>query len=114
MSKSRRVTPQFLRDHPLPRPEREGDKKQRGRVLVIAGSVEMPGAAYLAGVGALRAGAGTLRIATCRSSSARIGVALPEARVFGCRETRGGGIDPGDCAKLIELAETATAVLIGP
>jgi hydroxyethylthiazole kinase-like uncharacterized protein yjeF len=103
-----------LRDHPLPRPEKEGDKKQRGRVLVIAGSVEMPGAAYLAGVGALRAGAGVLRIATCQSSTAQIGVALPEARVFGCSETRGGGIDPENCARLIELAESASAVLIGP
>jgi hydroxyethylthiazole kinase-like uncharacterized protein yjeF len=103
-----------LRDHPLPRPEKEGDKKQRGRVLVIAGSVEMPGAAYLAGVGALRAGAGVLRIATCQSSAAQIGVAMPEARVFGCSQTRSGGIDPANGAKLLELAETASAVLIGP
>jgi NAD(P)H-hydrate repair Nnr-like enzyme with NAD(P)H-hydrate dehydratase domain len=74
----------------------------------------MPGAAYLAGVGALRAGAGVLRIATCQSSTAQIGVALPEARVFGCSQTRGGGIDPANGAKLLELAETASAVLIGP
>lgn len=114
MSKPQPVTPEFLRDHPLPRPDRDGDKTQRGRVLVIAGSVEMPGAAYLAGVGALRAGAGTLRIATCESSTAQIGVALPEARVFGCSETRGGGVDPANGAKLVELAESATAVLIGP
>jgi NAD(P)H-hydrate repair Nnr-like enzyme with NAD(P)H-hydrate dehydratase domain len=109
-----RVTPDFLRGHPLPHPEKEEDKKQRGRVLVIAGSVEVPGAAVLAGVGALRAGAGVLRIATCRSSAAQLGIAVPEARVFGCSETKGGGIDPSNSPKLIELAQTADVVLVGP
>ena len=33
---------------PLPQPDRGGDKEERGRVLVIAGSVEVPGAALLA------------------------------------------------------------------
>jgi ADP-dependent NAD(P)H-hydrate dehydratase len=114
MSNSRRVTSQFLRDHPLPEPEKEGDKKQRGRVLVIAGSVEVPGAALLAGLGALRAGAGVLRIATCQSSAAQLGIAMPEARVFGCSETSGGGIDPANAPKLVELARTANVVLVGP
>jgi hydroxyethylthiazole kinase-like uncharacterized protein yjeF len=114
MTKIQRVTPDFLRDHPLPQPEKDGDKKQRGRVLVIAGSVEVPGAAVLAGVGALRAGAGVLRIATCRSSAAQLGIAVPEARVFGCSETKGGGIDPSNSPKLIELAQTADVVLVGP
>jgi hydroxyethylthiazole kinase-like uncharacterized protein yjeF len=114
MTEMQRVTPQFLRDHPLPQPAKEGDKKQRGRVLVIAGSVEVPGAAVLAGVGALRAGAGVLRIATCRSSAAQLGIAVPEARVFGCSETKGGGIDPSNSPKLMELAQTADVVLAGP
>jgi ADP-dependent NAD(P)H-hydrate dehydratase len=114
MSGLPRITPQFLKDHPLPAPEKEGDKQQRGRVLVIAGSVEMPGAAYLAGVGALRAGAGVLRIATCQSAVTQIGVALPEARVFGCSETPDGAIDPANGAKLIKLAQSAKAVLVGP
>jgi ADP-dependent NAD(P)H-hydrate dehydratase len=114
MTKIQRVTPQFLRDHPLPRPAMEGDKKQRGRVLVIAGSVEVPGAAVLAGVGALRAGAGVLRIATCQSSAAQLGIAVPEARVFGCSETEGGGLDPVNIPKLVELARGADVVLVGP
>jgi hydroxyethylthiazole kinase-like uncharacterized protein yjeF len=74
----------------------------------------MPGAAVLAGVGALRAGAGVLRIATCLSSVVQIGIAVPEARVFGCSETKGGGIDPTNSPKLIELAQTADVVLVGP
>jgi NAD(P)H-hydrate repair Nnr-like enzyme with NAD(P)H-hydrate dehydratase domain len=67
-----RVTPALLRAHALPSHEQGGDKKVRGSVLVIAGSVEVPGAALLAGLGVLRAGAGVLRIATCRSNAAQL------------------------------------------
>jgi hydroxyethylthiazole kinase-like uncharacterized protein yjeF len=114
LSEIKQVTPEFLCANPLPTPEREGDKNQRGRVLVIAGSVEVPGAALLAGLGALRAGAGVLRIATCRSVALQLGIALPEAFVGGCPETSRGGIDPASSSKLIELAEGVDAVLIGP
>jgi ADP-dependent NAD(P)H-hydrate dehydratase len=109
-----RVTPEFLRAHPLPRHEQEGDKQVRGRVLVIAGSVQVPGAALLAGLGALRAGAGVLQIATCRSAAPHLGIAMPEAMVVGCRETPAGGIDPADAPRLIELGSGCDAVLIGP
>src|SRR4051794_28721681 len=85
----------YLHFHPLPK-HQSGDKHSRGRVLVIAGHLDVPGAALLAGLGALRAGAGVLRIATCRTSAAQLGIALPEARVFGCSETKGGGIDPSN------------------
>jgi hypothetical protein len=61
------VTGELLRRMPLPRPGQDGDKEERGRVLVIGGSREVPGGALLAGVAALRAGAGKLQIATNRS-----------------------------------------------
>ena len=51
-----------LRAWPLPVPSSEADKEQRGHILVIAGSSEMPGAAVLAATAALRAGAGKLAI----------------------------------------------------
>ena len=73
------ITRDFLLAHPLPEPEVEGDKRSRGRVLVVAGSVDIPGAALLAGLGSLRAGSGILQIATCRSNAAHLGVAMPEA-----------------------------------
>ena len=88
------ITRDFLLAHPLPEPEIEGDKQSRGRVLVVAGSVDTPGVALLAGLGSLRAGSGILQIATCRSNAAHLGVAMPEAMVIGCNETSGGGIDP--------------------
>lgn len=108
------ITREFLLDHPLPEPDSGGDKKARGCVLVIAGSVEIPGAALLAGLGSLRAGAGILQIATCRSHVAQLGVAMPEAMVIGCNETKAGGIDPASAERLIELGADCDAVLIGP
>jgi hydroxyethylthiazole kinase-like uncharacterized protein yjeF len=108
------VTPELLRAHPLPRHEQQDDKQARGRVLVIAGSAEVPGAALLAGLGALRAGAGILQIATCRSAASHLGIAMPEAMVVGCRETPAGGIDPADAHRLTELGSGCGAVVVGP
>jgi ADP-dependent NAD(P)H-hydrate dehydratase len=108
------VTPELLCTHPLPRHEQEGDKHARGHVLVIAGSVEVPGAALLAGLGALRAGAGVLQIATCRSAALHLAMAMPEAMVVGCGETPAGGIDPANAPRLTELGSGCDAVLIGP
>ena len=110
----KRVTPGFLFDNPLPNHQGDGDKQARGRVLVIAGSVEMPGAALLASLGALRAGAGILQIATCQTSAPHLGMAMPEARVVGCRETTGGGIDPSAIPRLCALASRCDSVLLGP
>jgi hydroxyethylthiazole kinase-like uncharacterized protein yjeF len=108
------VNPAFLRANPLPSHEEHSDKQARGRVLVVAGSVEVPGAALLAGLGTLRAGAGILQIATCRSAAPHLRMAMPEAMVVGCRETSAGGIDPADSVRLIELGTGCDAVLIGP
>ena len=110
----RRVTPDWLRANPLPRHEQEGDKNVRGRVLIVAGSAEVPGAALLAGLGALRAGAGVLQIATCRSSAPHLGMAMPEGMVVGCQETAAGGIDPANCNRLVEMGSACDALLIGP
>jgi ADP-dependent NAD(P)H-hydrate dehydratase len=68
----------------------------------------------LAGLAALRAGAGVLRIATCRSNAPHLAVAMPEARVVGCAETLGGDIDPSAGPQLGQLASRCDAVLIGP
>ena len=59
------VTPELLRDWPLPEPA--GGKKARGSILVIGGSAETLGAVLLAAEAALRAGAGKLQVATAAS-----------------------------------------------
>ncbi|MFL6799500.1 MAG: NAD(P)H-hydrate dehydratase [Xanthobacteraceae bacterium] len=107
------VTPEFLRQTPLPDPE-EGDKQARGNVLVIAGGLQVPGAALLAGTAALRAGAGRLQIATGGRNALAIATAIPEALVLGLAETKQGGIDPGAIDQLAPYLKRADAVLIGP
>jgi ADP-dependent NAD(P)H-hydrate dehydratase len=112
--KNARIDATYLRSNPLPRHDESSDKHARGRVLVVAGSIEVPGAALLAGLGALRSGAGVLQIATCQSNVAQLGMAIPEAMVVGCRETSNGDIDPSNFDRLADIAQNADAVLIGP
>ena len=104
----------LLRRWRLPEPDEGGDKEERGRVLIIAGSPEMPGAVILAGVGALRAGAGKLQIATARSVAPLVAVAVPEARVFTLPETDSGALDAGGMPLIAQYVAGARAVLLGP
>ena len=110
----KKIDAAYLAVNPLPVHGEGDDKHSRGRVLVIAGSVAVPGAALLAGLGALRSGAGILQIATCKSIASHLGMAMPEAMVVGCRETSAGEIDPSNSARLMDLAKEADAVLLGP
>jgi ADP-dependent NAD(P)H-hydrate dehydratase len=108
------VTQAFLQHWPLPRLDEQGDKDSRGSVLIIGGSVEMPGGVILAATAALRSGVGRLALATCHSVAVAVGVAVPEARVLGLPETPAGGIDPTGADRLVARATQAQAVLIGP
>ncbi|KQT50714.1 hypothetical protein ASG43_05380 [Aureimonas sp. Leaf454] len=110
----RAVTPDLLRADPLPDPVEGAGKDQRGRVLIVAGGRSVPGAAWLAGTAALRAGAGKLHIATARSIAPHLALALPEARVTGLDETREGEIAAHAASALERFAEESGAVLIGP
>jgi len=103
----------LLADFPLPAIDEEGDKEDRGRLLVVGGSRELAGAVLLAAVAGLRAGAGKLQIATARSIAPQVAVAVPEARVVGFEETGEGCLAPAGTEALLELAEGAQAVVIG-
>jgi hydroxyethylthiazole kinase-like uncharacterized protein yjeF len=104
----------FLRAWPLPMPSSDGDKEERGHVLILGGSREMPGAVILAATAALRAGAGKLTIATGASVAQLVALALPEARVLGLAETDEGGFRREAVERLDPLADKVNAVLIGP
>ncbi len=104
----------MLRRWPLPAPDSDDDKEARGTALVVGGEVSLPGAVVLAGIAALRAGAGKLQIATCRSLAPAIGVAVPEALSFGLDETKRGTIAESATTSLKPLAECADAILVGP
>jgi hydroxyethylthiazole kinase-like uncharacterized protein yjeF len=103
----------LLERFPLPEIAEDSSKEERGRLLVIAGSRELPGAAYLAAIAGLRAGAGKLQIATAESVAIQLGLAIPEARVVGHRETEEGCIAPPEIEAIVALAKEAAAVAIG-
>ncbi len=108
----RTITPGLLRDWPLP--TGTTDKKERGTVLIVGGSRSTPGAVLLAGIAALRAGAGRLQLAVTDSTAAALSIAVPEAAVVGLPETGSGSV-AGDVPKrLLDLAAEADAVAIGP
>jgi ADP-dependent NAD(P)H-hydrate dehydratase len=98
----------------LPELDEEGDKESRGRVLVIGGSREMPGAVVLAGVAALRAGAGKLQLATPRGVAPHVAASVPEARVFALKETVSGEMDASGVRLISEHMAEAGAILVGP
>ena len=82
--------------------------------LVVGGAAQVPGALLLAGVAALRVGAGKLQLAAPQSAATQLGVALPEARVFGLHESRGGFLDGRSAGRVGDCARNADAILIGP
>lgn len=101
-----RLDADLLKSFPLPPLDEDGDKEDRGRVLIVGGSREVPGAAILAGVAALRAGAGKLHIATDAGVAVPIAIAVPEARV-----TEGS---PLDHVKDAEAAVLGCGMTPGP
>ena len=102
-----------LKDFPLP-PIADGDKDSKGRILVIAGSREVPGAALLCATAAMRAGAGKLKIATGESAAIPIGVAMPEAMVVGLAEHRDGHLAQSAVGQVRETAKGVDAIVAGP
>ncbi|MEV1058645.1 NAD(P)H-hydrate dehydratase [Micromonospora chalcea] len=111
-SRSDVITPALLRDWALPVPT--GGKEARGTVLVVGGSRFTPGAVLLAGVAALRAGAGVLQLAAAESTAASLSIQVPEALVVGLPETGDGAVrgDPGDLLR--GLVAEADVVAVGP
>ena len=82
--------------------------------MIIGGAAEVPGALLLAGVAALRVGAGKLQLAGPRSVAPSLGVALPEARVFSLPESGDGFLDRRCGSRAADCAHGADAILIGP
>src|SRR6059058_3356480 len=85
------ITPGALRDWALPQPG--GHKQSRGQVIVVGGSASTPGAVLLAGLAALRVGAGVLELAVARSTAPAVAAAMPEAAVVALPELDGEQAD---------------------
>lgn len=113
MSRCRALTRAELKRHPLP-PVAEGDKNSHGKLLVIAGTRDIPGPAMITANAAMRAGAGKITIATVSSVAPQLGMAVPEAMIVAMAEGRDGGFARSSIARLAELADDCDAVVAGP
>src|SRR5207253_6664092 len=94
------IEPRMFRDLLAPRP-RGGHKGTFGHVLVVAGSRGKTGAAAMTGMGALRAGAGLVTVASAASAIAEIAAHAPELMTE--------PLEP-DVAELERVAEGKTVI----
>lgn len=106
------LTPALLREWGLPTQVRS--KYDRGQVLVVGGARGTPGAAMLAGLSALRVGAGRLTLAVGRSAAVAVAVAVPEAGVVALDETPGGAVSGAGASALEADLGSSDVVLLGP
>lgn len=104
---------ELLRTMPLPQYDDDADKATRGKLLIIAGSARLPGAAILAARAALRAGCGTVRVAAPQSVALAIGIAVPELMVLPLPE-KDGHISQYALPHLQDQIGPCDAVVIGP
>ncbi len=90
----------------------DSHKGDFGRLLIVAGSRGMTGAAYLAGMGALRSGAGRVTVATPASAHAIVASMAPEYMTLPLAENAAGEIT--DEALEAVLAVQADVIACGP
>jgi ADP-dependent NAD(P)H-hydrate dehydratase / NAD(P)H-hydrate epimerase len=96
-----------------PRPA-ESNKGKYGHVLVIGGSVGKAGSVAMAGMAALRAGAGLSTIATAKSALATVAAFHPEVMTEALPETSAGTISASAGKSLRELSKGKSVLAIGP
>ena len=96
-----------------PRPP-DSNKGSFGHVLVLGGSLGKAGSVAMAGMAALRAGAGLSTVGTPRSVLATVAGFHPELMTEPLEETDAGSISLKAKAHLVELAKSKTVLAIGP
>jgi hydroxyethylthiazole kinase-like uncharacterized protein yjeF len=109
------TTAQDLAAFLAPRP-RDSNKGMYGHALIVGGSLGKSGAAAMAGMAALRAGAGLVTVVTAKSALPNVAGFAAELMTEPLAETDTGGIGVAavKSGKLQQLASTMTVVAIGP
>jgi NAD(P)H-hydrate epimerase len=98
----------------LPARAADANKGDFGKVLVIAGSRGMSGAAVLCASAALRGGAGLVRLAVPESLLPLVAAANPCYMTVPLPEDREGRLSAHAMAPLLDAARWCTAAVIGP
>ena len=98
----------------LPRRRADGHKGTFGKLLVVAGSAGMGGAAYLSALAAYRTGVGLVRILTVSENRPMLQTLLPEAIVDVLEVGPDGEWLPKAQREVKSLCGWADAVVMGP
>jgi hydroxyethylthiazole kinase-like uncharacterized protein yjeF len=96
-----------------PRP-RDSNKGSYGHVLVLGGSMGKAGSVAMAGMAALRSGAGLSTVGTPKSVLATVAGFHPELMTEPLEETDAGSISRKAQDHIAELAKNKTVLAIGP
>jgi len=97
----------------LPERPLNANKGSFGRVLVVAGSINYIGAAYLACSGAIRVGAGLVTLATATSLQPILASKLTEVTYLPLPEFRPGIISPEAARLIFQQLEQYNVLLLG-
>ncbi|RJQ53599.1 MAG: NAD(P)H-hydrate dehydratase [Actinobacteria bacterium] len=98
----------------LPKREFDAHKKSVGRVLVVAGSVGMTGAAAMTAQAAMRAGSGIVTLAIPQSLNPILESKLTEVMTVPMPETLSRSLLASGADAIIELCSSFDAVVVGP
>lgn len=107
------ITPPDLALFFVPRPA-DSNKGMYGHVLVIGGSLGKAGAAVMAGISALRIGAGLSTIATAKSILPTVAGFHPELMTEPLPETADGTISDSAIERIEKLAGEKIVLALGP
>ena len=107
------ITPADIATLIGPRPA-NSNKGLYGHVLVVGGSLGKAGAAAMAGMSALRAGAGLATVATAKSVLPTVAAFYPELMTEPLPETAAGTIATEAGLRIDELLKSMTVLAIGP
>ena len=108
------VTPDMVREWLPPRPL-NAHKGAFGKALIVAGSANYPGAAYLAGAAATRAGAGLVTLALPVAIHAAVAARLTEATYLPLLDEQEFGAITVEAAPVVtERLVDYDALLLGP
>jgi hydroxyethylthiazole kinase-like uncharacterized protein yjeF len=98
----------------IPRTAEPAHKYSAGALLVVAGSRTTTGAPLMVVNGAQRTGCGIVFLATSQSAAPSVDLELTEALVYGVAEDDEGFMTPEALDRILEQAERASALAVGP
>jgi len=89
-------------------------KGDAGRLLIVAGSPGMTGAAAMAGLAAVRSGAGLVTVGIPKSLNDILEVKCTEVMTLPLPETAQGSLASDAIDEILEFAESCDVVVLGP